>query len=124
MEGDDQKNDEDVNLDENESGMDTKRTGLSNASPSKEKEPKTFTRQSPAPFIYAAQFNNKQDIIMAGGAGANQVRLYDYDTGHVLCIISDMSRAVLCLTNANTTNDFCFGSCDSKLRIMSLKNTN
>jgi len=58
---------------------------------------------------------------MAGGAGANQVRLFDYDTGNVLCVISDMPRAVLCLTNANTSSDFCFGSCDSKLRIMQMK---
>ena len=58
---------------------------------------------------------------MAGGAGANQVRLFDYDTGNVLCIISDMSRAVLCLANANTSNDFCFGACDSKIRVMQLK---
>ena len=61
---------------------------------------------------------------MAGGAGANQVRLFDFDTGNVLCIISDMSRAVLSLTNANTSNDFCFGSCDSRLRIMSVKANN
>jgi WD40 repeat protein len=61
---------------------------------------------------------------MAGGAGANQVRIFDYETGAVLCIISDMSRAVLCLTNANTNDDFCFGSCDSRLRIMSVKKNN
>jgi len=58
---------------------------------------------------------------MAGGAGGNQVRLFDYETGHVLGIISDMPRAVLCLTNANSSSDFCFGSCDSKLRIMQMK---
>lgn len=30
-----------------------------------------ITRYNPAPFIYAAMFNTKQDIIMAAGAGAN-----------------------------------------------------
>ena len=63
------KKDEDVNLAEEETALDTKRTDQT--SPSKKEEPKSFTRQSPAPFIYACQFNNKQDIIMAGGAGAN-----------------------------------------------------
>lgn len=58
---------------------------------------------------------------MAGGAGANQVRLFDYETGNVLCIISDMPRAILCQANANTSSDFVFGSCDSKLRIMQMK---
>ena len=57
MEGDEQKNDEEVDLDDKESSQDTKRTD--NVSPVKEREPKEFTRQSPAPFIYATQFNNK-----------------------------------------------------------------
>jgi len=30
-----------------------------------------FSRKFAAPFIYAAQFSKKQDIIMAGGAGSN-----------------------------------------------------
>lgn len=47
-----QKNDEDINLEEQETAIDTKRTNQT--SPTKEKEPKDFTRQSPAPFIYAA----------------------------------------------------------------------
>jgi len=58
---------------------------------------------------------------MAGGAGANQVRCYDYETGNVLSVISDLPRAVLGLCNANTTNDFAFGSADSKMRIFSMK---
>lgn len=33
------------------------------------------------PFIYAAQFSKKQDVVMAGGAGANQVRCFDFNTG-------------------------------------------
>lgn len=60
-------------------------------------------------------------MIMAGGAGANQVRCYDYDTGTVLCVISDLPRAVLGMCNANTSNDFAFGSVDSKVRIFSMK---
>ena len=77
-----------------------------------------FSQSNPAPFIYSAQFSKKNDIIMAAGAGANQVRLYDYTTGNVLCIISDLPKPVLCMTKANTSTDFAFGSADSKIRVM------
>ena len=57
-------------------------------------------------------------MIMAAGAGANQVRVFDYDTGNVLSCISDMPKPILCMTKANTSTDFVFGSVDSKLRII------
>ena len=57
-------------------------------------------------------------MIMAAGAGANQVRLYDYATGNVLCVIQDLPKAVLTMAKANTSTDFAFGSADSKIRIM------
>ena len=52
-----------------------------------EEEEMNFNRQNPAPFIYSASFNNETNVIMAAGAGANQVRLFDYDTGNVVCVI-------------------------------------
>ena len=58
---------------------------------------------------------------MAGGAGSNQVRCYDYETGTVLCVISDLPRAILGMCNANTSTDFAFGSVDSKVRVFSMK---
>jgi WD40 repeat protein len=81
-----------------------------------------FGRENPAPFIYSAMFNNKTNVVMAAGAGANQVRLFDYETGNVLCVISDLPKAILTLTKANTSNDFAFGSVDSKIRIMTQRN--
>ena len=84
----------------------------------KQAEDKEFTRENPAPFIYSASINNETNVIMAGGSGANQVRLFDYETGNVLCVISDLPKAILTLGKANTTNDFAFGSVDSKIRIM------
>lgn len=33
-------------------------------------------------------FNRKQDLILAGGAGANEVRIFDYETGNIVCKIS------------------------------------
>ena len=58
---------------------------------------------------------------MAAGAGSNQVRLFDYETGNILCIVSDMPRPLLCMAKANTSSDFAFGSVDSKLRIMQVR---
>lgn len=55
---------------------------------------------------------------MAAGAGGNQVRMFDYETGNVISIISDMPKPILCMAKANTTSDFAFGSVDSKIRIM------
>jgi WD40 repeat protein len=66
-------------------------------------------------------FNNSTNVVMAAGAGANQVRLFDYETGNIVCVISDLSKAILCMTKANSSNDFAFGSTDSKLRIMTQK---
>jgi len=80
-----------------------------------------YNRYNPAPFIYACQFNRGQDMIMAAGAGANQVRLFDYRTRELLCTVSQMRKPVLCLTQANTCSDFCFGSADSRLRIMQMR---
>ena len=57
-------------------------------------------------------------MIMAAGAGANQVRLFDYATGNVVCVVSDMPRAILCMGLANNSSDFAFGSADSKIRLM------
>lgn len=60
-------------------------------------------------------------MVMAAGAGANQVRLFDFETGNVLCCISDLPKAVLCMTKCYTSQDFAFGSADSKVRIMSMR---
>merc|ERR1712146_341820 len=71
-------------------------------------EAEGYSRDNPAPFLYSCMLNNKQDMIMAAGAGGNQVRLFDYETGNVLCIVSDMPRPILCMAKANTTTDFAF----------------
>jgi hypothetical protein len=55
---------------------------------------------------------------MAAGAGFNEVRVFDYETGNVLCVVSQLPKAILCMSKANTSTDFCFGSADSKIRIM------
>ena len=78
-----------------------------------------FKPKSP-PMLYSAMFNRKQDLIFAGGSGRNQVRVFDYDSGALVCVISDMPRSVLCLDVAYTTPTFAFGSADSCVRIMDI----
>lgn len=78
-------------------------------------------RPKTAPLLYACMFNKRQDMILSGGAGKNQVRVFDYESGNLICIISDMERSVLCLDAAKTTNGFAFGSADSCLRIMEIQ---
>ena len=36
-------------------------------------EAEGYSREKPAPFLYSTMFNTKQDMIMAAGAGGNQV---------------------------------------------------
>lgn len=68
-------------------------------------------------MLYSAMFNRKQDLIFAGGAGRNEVRVFDYESGNIVCIISEMERSVLCMDVASSQNQFAFGSADSCLRI-------
>jgi len=60
-------------------------------------------------------------MILTGGAGKNQVRVFDYATGEIICIVSDMEKSVLCMDVAKSTNSFAFGSADSCLRIMDIQ---
>ena len=57
-------------------------------SPTKEGEPaqtEGYSGDYQAPFIYSCQFSKNFDTIMAAGAGCNQVRLFDFETGNILC---------------------------------------
>ena len=60
-------------------------------------------------------------MLLAGGAGRNEVRVFDYATGNIICVISDMERSVLCMDVANTNSNFAFGSADSCIRIMDIQ---
>jgi WD40 repeat protein len=55
---------------------------------------------------------------LAGGAGGNQVRIFDYETGNIVCKISELERSVLCMDVSKVSNLFAFGSADSCVRIM------
>ena len=72
-------------------------------------------------MLYSAQFNKKQDLILAGGAGGNQVRVFDFATGNIVCKISDLPKSVLCMDTSKISNVFAFGSSDSCVRVMDIQ---
>ena len=72
-------------------------------------------------MLYAACFNKKQDLIIAGGAGSNEVRIFDYNNGNLVGKISNLERSVLTIDTSKTSNLFAFGSSDSCLRVMDIQ---
>jgi len=77
-------------------------------------------RPSVAPFIYTCMLNAREDIIYAGGAGKNEMRLFDFETGNIVAMIGNLEKSVLCGALANTSNQFAFGSADSRVRIFDI----
>jgi len=59
---------------------------------------------------------------MAGGAGDNEIRVFDSDSLEVLTAYKYLPKAVTCIAKANNTADFSFGSVDSKVRVMVSRN--
>jgi len=71
-------------------------------------------------MLYSACFNKKQDLILAGGAGGNEVRIFDYESGNIVGKISNLERSVLTIDASKNSNMFAFGSADSCLRVMDI----
>ena len=74
-------------------------------------------------MLYAACFNKKQDLVLAGGAGANEVRVFDFESGSIVGKISNLERSVLTIDASKNSNIFAFGSADSCLRIMDIQSS-
>lgn len=72
------------------------------------------------PFIYSAIFNKKQDLLFAGGAGRNEMRIFDWETGGIVAMVSNIPRAIMCADIANKSNMFVFGAQDSKVRYFNI----
>lgn len=73
------------------------------------------------PFVYSVIYNNEHNLIIAGGAGDNELRVFDSQTHELLCAYNNLPKAVTCVTKANNTSDFAFGSVDSKVRCIQLR---
>lgn len=75
-----------------------------------------------APYIYSCYFNSKQDLIFAGGAGRNEMRVFDWQTGNIVGMVGNLPCAIMSGASANTSNIFAFGNADSKVRIFNIEN--
>lgn len=73
-----------------------------------------------AAFLYAAQFSKPHgDLIIAGGAGRNEVKIFDNMNDHRLVgTISDIPKACLGADFSNKGSMFAFGCADGCLRVM------
>jgi len=47
--------------------------------------------------------NKQENLIFAGGAGKNEMRLFDFDTGNIVAMIGNLPKSVLCGALANTS---------------------
>jgi len=65
-------------------------------------------------------FNKRQDLLYAGGAGKNEMRVFDWETGNIVAMVSNIPKSILCGETGNQSNVFAFGSADSKVRIFNI----
>jgi len=72
-------------------------------------------------FLYSARFSRQGDLILAGGAGKNEVRVFDYTTGDKVCTIGNLQKPVLTLEVGNKEDKFAWGSADACIRIMNIE---
>merc|ERR1711953_1373542 len=64
--------------------------------------------------------NKREDLLFAGGAGKNEMRVFDYESGNIVAMIGNLPKSVLCGALANTSSTFAFGSADSRVRIFDI----
>ena len=62
------------------------------------------------PYIYSTIFNKKQDLLFASGAGRNEMRIFDWDSGSIVAMVSNIPRAILCADISHKSNIFAFGA--------------
>ena len=89
-------------------------------------ETKSTTRKalepssSVAPYLYTFAFNKRQDLLYAGGAGKNEMRVFDWETGNIVAMVSNIPKSILCGETAHRSGMFAFGAADSKVRIFNI----
>jgi hypothetical protein len=60
-------------------------------------------------------------LLFAGGAGKNELRVFDFESGNIVGMVSNLPKAIMCGDNANRSNIFAFGAADSKVRIFNIQ---
>lgn len=76
------------------------------------------------PYIYALYLNKNQDLLFAGGAGRNEMRVFDWESGNIVGMVSNLPKAVMSGSTSNNSNMFAFGSADSKVRLFDIEAAN
>ena len=74
------------------------------------------------PQLYTTFFNKSEDLLFAGGAGKNEMRVFDWNTGNIVALIGNLNKSVLCGAISKNTK-FCFGSADSRVRIFDIQSS-
>lgn len=77
-----------------------------------------------APYLYSACFNARQDLLFCAGAGKNECRVFDWETGNIVGMVSNIPKAIMCGDTANTSGLFAFGAADSKARLFNINQSN
>ena len=56
-----------------------------------------------APFIYTTMINQREDLIFAGGAGKNEMRVFDFEAGSIVAMIGNSPKSILTRATGRTT---------------------
>jgi len=64
--------------------------------------------------------SKREDLIFAGGAGKNEMRVFDFETGNIVALVGNLPKSILCGALSNHSNSFAFGSADSRVRIFDI----
>ena len=75
-----------------------------------------------APQLYTTLFNKNEDLLFCGGAGKNEMRVFDWQTGNIVALIGNLPKSVLCGA-VTQGSKFCFGSADSRVRIFDIQSS-
>jgi len=59
--------------------------------------------------------------LFCGGAGRNEMRVFDWETGNIVGMVSNLPMSIMSGCGANLSNQFTFGAADSKVRIFDIK---
>jgi len=81
-------------------------------------------RSNHAPYLYSTFLSKKQDLVFAGGAGRNEMRVFDFHSGNIVGMVSNLPSAIMSGTYANKSDSFSFGCADSKVRIFNIEESN
>lgn len=116
------------NDDEEEKGDDTSNTGsarssarvMTNGSTSASTKQVTTSKRKISkapPYLYTVMFNSSESLLMAGGAGRNEFRVFDWKTDEVVAMVNNIPKAILCSAIARDSDRFVFGCADSRIRM-------